>query len=95
MKLLMPVSALVLVLFSFSVAAKVSQLSDEAVKKMIIQESIQAYPGNCPCPFNSARNGSRCGKRSAWSRAGGYTPICYKEEVTKEMINEWRESHNQ
>ncbi len=67
-----------------------AKLVDEQVKLQIIQESIDSYPGNGPCPYNYARNGSRCGKRSAWSRAGGYAPICYKEEITDEMVSEWR-----
>jgi hypothetical protein len=67
--------------------------SDEEVKQLIILESIDSYPGNCPCPYNRAANGSKCGKRSAWSRAGGYSPICYVEEVTVEMIEEWRRNH--
>lgn len=67
-----------------------ARLVDEQIKQQIIQESIDSYPGNCPCPYNHARNGSRCGKRSAWSRAGGYAPICYKEEITDEMVSEWR-----
>ena len=82
-----------LVLFSVPTFAKVANSSDDHVKQMIINESIESYPGNCPCPFNSASNGSSCGKRSAWSRAGGYSPICYKKEVTKEMVAEWRESN--
>ncbi|BCO14131.1 hypothetical protein RIMD111065_24870 [Aeromonas hydrophila] len=68
------------------------RLVDEQVKQQIIQESIDSYHGNCPCPYNYARNGSRCGKRSAWSRAGGYAPICYKEEITEDMVDEWRSS---
>lgn len=64
--------------------------TDEEIKNLIIQESLNAYPGNCPCPYNRAANGSKCGKRSAWSKAGGYTPICYPEEVTPQMIDEWR-----
>ncbi|CAM4088425.1 Uncharacterised protein [Yersinia intermedia] len=85
--------AFALVLFSVPTFAKVANSSDDHVKQMIINESIESYPGNCPCPFNSASNGSSCGKRSAWSRAGGYSPICYKKEVTKEMVAEWRESN--
>jgi hypothetical protein len=63
--------------------------SDLEVKQAIIQESIASYPGNCPCPYNRAANGSRCGKRSAWSKPGGYEPICYPEEVTPQMIESW------
>jgi hypothetical protein len=67
--------------------------NDAEVKQLIIQESIASYPGNCPCPYNRAANGSKCGKRSAWSKAGGYSPICYEEEVTPQMIDEWRRQH--
>ncbi|WP_420878731.1 hypothetical protein [Rahnella aceris] len=82
-----------LALMSLPVSAKQVKTSDGAIKQAIINESIESYPGNCPCPYNSARNGSSCGKRSAWSRAGGYAPICYKDEVTQEMINKWKEAH--
>lgn len=61
----------------------------EEVKKEIIQNSIQNYSGNCPCPYNRASNGSRCGKRSAWSKPGGYSPICYSEDVTESMVRKW------
>lgn len=87
---------LLLALLSIGFAASAKEqvpdakLVDEQVKQQIIQESIESYPGNCPCPYNLARNGSRCGKRSSWSRAGGYAPICYKEEITDEMVSEWR-----
>ena len=67
-------------------------ISDTQIKENIIKGSIAEYPGTCACPFNRARNGSSCGKRSAWSKAGGYSPICYKDEVTKEMIKAWREN---
>lgn len=79
---------------SGSVIAKSAHLSDEQVKQQIIEESINSYPGTCACPFNSARNGSRCGGRSAWSKEGGYAPICYEDEVTSEMISEWRKANN-
>ncbi len=71
--------------------AKEQALSDAQVKQAIIEESIAEYPGTCACPFNRARNGSSCGRRSAWSKAGGYAPICYASEVTKEMIKAWRD----
>ena len=67
--------------------------SDKHVKQAVIKESIENYPGKCPCPYNTARNGSLCGNRSAWSRAGGYAPICYEKEVTKQMISDWKATH--
>ena len=80
-------------LFSHSALAKGNSPSDEDIKQSIIDESIASYPGSCACPFNSARNGSSCGRRSAWSRAGGNSPTCYKKEVTKQQVKDWRESH--
>jgi hypothetical protein len=39
--------------------------------------SSSSYSGNCPCPYDIASDGSSCGARSAWSRSGGASPICY------------------
>ena len=77
----------------FANAEQKNPTTDSQIKKAIIKESIAEYPGNCPCPYNSASNGSRCGKRSAYSRPGGYSPICYDSDVTQGMIREWREAH--
>ena len=39
--------------------------------------SANNYDGPCPCPDSIASDGSRCGKRSAYSRTGGAAPACY------------------
>lgn len=70
-----------------------SRLSDIQIKQRIIKQSIAEYPGNCACPYNSASNGSSCGGRSAWSRRGGYAPMCYPKDVSKSDVNAWREAH--
>lgn len=75
---------------SFGVEAKQGAENTVAVKRKIIQQSIERYPGNCPCPYNTARNGSRCGKRSAYNRAGGYAPLCYPEDVSERMVREYK-----
>lgn len=71
-------------------AASAAPQSDAEIRKAIIRESIASYPGNCPCPYNSARNGSACGGRSAWSRAGGYAPMCYASDVSKADVEAYR-----
>lgn len=76
---------------AFNVDAKQSSQSSELIKQKMIKESIDGYPGNCPCPYNTARNGSRCGKRSAYNRAGGYTPLCYTKDVSDRMVKAYRE----
>jgi hypothetical protein len=67
--------------------------TDAQVKQILIDESIAAYDGNCPCPYSRARNGSLCGRRSAYSRPGGAAPLCYPKDVTDDMVREYRESH--
>jgi hypothetical protein len=71
------------------------RLSESKIKQLIIQDSISNYPGNCPCPYNTARNGSSCGRRSAYSRPGGYAPICYESDVTQQMVHTYRASHHE
>ncbi len=68
-------------------------LSDTQIKQQIIKQSIAAYPGTCACPYNSARNGSSCGGRSAWSRGGGYAPQCYPADVGKAEVAAWKVQH--
>ena len=63
---------------------------DSTLKKQIIADSIASYPGNCPCPYNRANNGSRCGKRSAYTRPGGASPICYEEDITPTMLEAYK-----
>ncbi len=69
---------------------KLPTLSDATIIARIISESINGYPGNCPCPYNRDRAGHKCGGRSAYSRPGGYSPICYPTDVTKAMIEAFR-----
>lgn len=78
---------------SAQIAIAKSSLSDAEIRQRIIAASISSYPGRCPCPYNVARNGSSCGGRSAWSRAGGYAPICYPTEVSKSQVDKWRAAH--
>ncbi|MBE7200297.1 MAG: SH3 domain-containing protein [Parafilimonas terrae] len=68
-------------------------LNAAAIAKLLIAESIAAYPGPCACPYQSARNGSSCGKRAAYVRPGGYAPLCFAKDITPEMVAEYRASH--
>jgi hypothetical protein len=67
--------------------------SDATIRQILIKESIAAYDGNCPCPYSRARNGFRCGKRSAWSREGGAAPLCFPTDVSTEMVQAYRDQH--
>ena len=60
------------------------------IKKAMIQASIASYAGSCPCPYNVDRGGRRCGRRSAYSRPGGASPICFESDITDAMIEAYR-----
>jgi hypothetical protein len=60
------------------------------IKKAIIQASLASYTGSCPCPYNVDRSGRRCGRRSAYNRPGGASPICYEDDITNAMIEHYR-----
>jgi len=74
-------------------ATNPAKLTDAQIRKILIQESIDSYSGNCPCPYNTASNGSSCGGRSAYSRPGGAAPLCYAKDVSDEMVREYRATH--
>src|ERR1700694_3461201 len=70
-----------------------SPLTDQQIATIIVKASRDAYyqTGHpCACPEDSARNGSRCGKRSAYSRPGGAEPYCYVTDVPKEKVESYR-----
>jgi hypothetical protein len=69
------------------------QLTEAAVIALLIAGSVAAYKAlgrPCACPKDRARDGSVCGGRSAWSRAGGYKPLCFPTDVTAPMIQAYR-----
>ena len=84
------VSLAALVLLGFSSQVSAQAPTDDAIRRILIEESIAAYSGNCPCPYNSMRNGRSCGGRSAWSRPGGQSPLCYPDDVSPEDIAAYR-----
>ena len=75
-------------------AASAAAATDAEVRQMIVAESIRAYSGSCPCPYNVDRGGWRCGGQSAYSRLGGASPICFPEQVTDDQVRRYRSRNN-
>lgn len=76
-------------------AGAAKRASDAEIRKRMIEESIAGYDGPCACPYQRARNGSACGKRSAYNRGGGYEPLCYPSDISDEMVSAYRAEHGQ
>jgi hypothetical protein len=60
--------------------------TDTEIRQQLVAELLRNYDGNCPCPYNVDRAGRQCGVRSAYSRPGGRSPMCYVHEVPDEMV---------
>jgi hypothetical protein len=83
-------------IFATDQAVARQQPDDSDIRQQIIQESIADYKATghpCACPYDTARNGSSCGRRSAYSRPGGAEPLCYPSDVTDGMVTDWKRQH--
>jgi len=92
-----PICLAVLVL-ALGIAAgqtKKAAKTDAEIKQEIIKQSIASYKGTCPCPYNVDRAGRMCGRRSAYSKPGGASPICYEKDVTQKMVDDYRKQTKQ
>ena len=67
-------------------APTATKMSASQVRQILIQRSIGLYSGRCPCPYNTMKNGRRCGGNSAYSRPGGASPLCYPGDVSDRMV---------
>ena len=66
------------------------ELTDSEIRIFLIQQSIASYPGSCPCPYSTTKNGRRCGGNSAYSKPGGAQPLCFDTDVTNQMVEQFR-----
>jgi hypothetical protein len=66
--------------------------ADQEIAQAIIHECLAIYHAErpCACPDDTARNGSRCGRRSAYDRPGGAAPRCYDKDVRPEEVAAYR-----
>lgn len=64
--------------------------SDASIRQALIARSLASYAGSCPCPYNVDRGGRRCGGRSAYSRPGGASPLCYAGDVSDAAVQAFR-----
>jgi len=68
----------------------VSDASDDQIRRYLVLLSIARYSGSCACPESRDRAGRRCGKRSAYSKPGGASPLCYPRDVSDKRLSEFK-----
>jgi len=69
------------------------RLADDHVRVYMIYQSWQKYPDNCPCPYSQDAIGHTCGGRSAYTRPGGYAPLCYHSDISREMVRVFKKQY--
>ncbi len=67
--------------FLFIFVLFISNQGEAKTPKQLIRESIANYKGQCPCPYSIMTNGNKCGEKSAYSKPGGYEPLCYESDL--------------
>jgi hypothetical protein len=69
------------------------RLSDDRVRQRIMQESQARYTGRCVCQYQTKdSSGHSCKGRHETIRALP-EPVCYPNQVTSEMLSDWRQRH--
>ena len=64
--------------------------TNDEIRRILVNQSVARYSGSCPCPYNTDRGGRRCGRRSAYSRPGGASPLCYPSDVSDSAVEAYR-----
>ena len=67
-------------------------MSEAEIRRTLVQQSIAAYDGACPCPYTKTANGSECGQRSAYSKRSGSEPMCFPGDVPNDSVAAYRRS---
>ena len=75
---------------SSTLRASPPQLTDGRIREILVRRSVANYSGSCPCPYSTGRAGRRCGRRSAYSRPGGASPLCYPRDVSDAAVEAYR-----
>lgn len=66
------------------------RMTDEEIRKILIEESLASYSGPCPCPYSYAPNRSQCAGASAYSMLKAPYLLCYDADVKPHMIYDYR-----
>jgi hypothetical protein len=63
--------------------------SEGEIRLEIIKASVTSFKGSCPCPYSLDKAKKPCGTQSAYTKSKGAAPVCYLEDVTPKMVDEY------
>ena len=71
-------------------AALAQRGSDDEARRIIVQDSIARWSGECPCPYSYAWNGRQCADNSAYMKRVPFAPYCYPQDVPAHEVYRYR-----
>ena len=84
-------TTLVLALATYAGPADAQRrMNDDEARRIIIDESIRRWNGECPCPYSYAWNGKQCAENSAYMKRVPYAPYCYPQDVPPSVVYRYR-----
>ncbi len=85
------VAALVLLQMALATDDAIARRWDEDdIRRMIVEDSIARYGGDCPCPYSYAWNGKQCANDSAYMKRTADAPYCYPKDVPPYEVYRYR-----
>ncbi|MBS0290536.1 MAG: hypothetical protein JSS07_10955 [Proteobacteria bacterium] len=68
-------------------------MTEEQTEAYIMDDSINAYPGPCACPYSRNSDGFECGVEAAYYKPGGFRIYCYPEDLRGQQSIFYRKTH--
>jgi len=78
--------------FFLGCPSEAAEPTDSQIKQTLIDESVKAYKGACPCPYSVDANGKKCAEQSAYRTPGGVRPKCYASDISASAVAEKRKA---
>lgn len=70
-------------------------MTDNEVRKNIIDGFTSSFKGDCACPENKDSKGNRCGDSSAYFKSNSDNSVkCYPADVTEDEVQDYRDQYN-
>lgn len=65
---------------SYEVVTNTEYVTPNETRSLPHTSIRESLTGSCSCPYDFDKAGRSCGGRSAYSRPGGSSPICYQDD---------------
>ena len=70
--------------------AHAQRYHDDEIRRIIVQDSLARFGGDCPCPYSYAWNGRQCADNSAYMKRLPDAPYCYLQDVPAHEVARYR-----